>query len=229
MHRILFGAYRDWTIDVRRYVEAHPRVSSLDWVTDNAHLAEMVARNRKEYDFTLLCGWSGQPYKSVIDSIPVFSEHPSPVDLQQVDKYSLGTPLQHMISDGYLTAKHRLVKLGYPEQVHRQFSHEVDMSLNGGMDDVLDQMRTTSKALFDRFLNDYPNVTWTQWPAWPTNQMHVPRVPGDSKLSRDQLANLTVRQLYDFCRMLENPYPRAYIEDADGMLTFEKVSYKAKR
>jgi hypothetical protein len=37
------------------------------------------------------------------------------------------------------------------------------------------------------------------------------------------------KYLYDKMRMLEAPYPNAFIEDDDGILYIERVRYKSKR
>lgn len=228
-HKIIFGAYRDWALRVLPRVQNHTRVSEVRHVSSNEELARVVAAEGQNFDFVLLCGWSGQPHASVIDSIPVFSEHPITGNPSLTDVYSLGTPLQAQIQDGIKTVKHRLVKVSFPELELRQYCHEVDMSLAGGMDDILDQMRATAISLYDQFLNDYPAVQWTQWPAVPQEQMRTPRVPSDSRLSKEELSTMSTSKLYDFCRMLEGPYPRAHIEDDDGILTIEKVSYKSKK
>lgn len=225
-HRIIFGAYRDWALDVLEFVEAHPTVESVYHVRDNDELdiAARAAVRAGEDVFVMLCGWSGQP--TCTDVVPVFSEHP--VSEANSDRYSLGTPLQNQILDGVTRVKHRLVKVSDPELIERSYCDEVDMSLCGNMDNILDQMRATAINLFDRFLNTYPNVHWKQWPAIDPLKMVKPRTPGMSILNRNQLSAMSTKQLYDFCRMLEEPYPRAQVEDAEGILTFEKVMFKAK-
>jgi len=223
-HRILFAAYRDWALDVVPHVRKHPMVGDLKHITTTQEMVDEVAKHRELYDFVLMCGWSGQPPKSVIDSIPVFSEHPATSDL-----YSLGTPIQNQIQDGVKYTKHRLVKVGFPELVDRSYCHEVDISLAGGMDDITEQMKSTCRMLYDMFLDDYPNISWKQWDAISERAMRTPRVPADSRITSERFAKMTSTEMYDFCRMLEGPYPRAFFEDEFGTVFFEKVSYKAKK
>jgi len=222
-HRILFAAYRDWACEVLPYVKKHPRVSSVTHIISHEEMVIHAVNHKHEYDFILMCGWSGQPAQVVIDELPVFSEHPATSDM-----YSLGTPLQNQIMSGVKYTKHRLVKTVFPELALRQYSHEVDIDISGPMDDILLQMKSTSIMLYNMFLDHYPNVTWKTWLAVPQEDMFVPRVPVDSRLVPDDFEGRTTKQLYDFCRMLEGPYPRAYLEDEHGVLTFEKVSFKAK-
>ncbi|GIR96779.1 hypothetical protein CM15mP99_4140 [bacterium] len=50
------------------------------------------------------------------------------------------------------------------------------------------------------------------------------RTPHDSKLSKKDLISLSARELYNFIRCLEDPYPNAYIEDETGRMLLKKVT-----
>ena len=105
-----------------------------------------------------------------------------------------------------------------------KYSHEVDLDLTGNMDDILEQMTVTSKALFNMYLNDYPMIQWKEWPA--EEIVKPKRKPEDSKLTKEQLVNMTTEEMYNFFRCLEEPYPNGFIEDEKGKLYIKKVSYK---
>ena len=51
------------------------------------------------------------------------------------------------------------------------------------------------------------------------------RTPRDSKLSKKDLISLSARELYNFIRCLEDPYPNAYIEDETGRMPLKKVTF----
>lgn len=171
----------------------------------------------------LFCGWSSPPSEKLVQlGTPMFSEHPA-----SSDRYSPGTPLQNQILDGLKRTKHRLVKVGYPELAPRQWSHEVDMSLSGSMDDILFQMEATSKTLFNWFLDDYENAVWHSWNELPENMQVPRRVPLQSMLTKQDLT-LPASVLYDKIRCLQDPYPNAYIEDETGTLYFKKRGIQGK-
>ena len=223
--KILFCAYRDWAKRVLPTIEKHPNVTSVRHVTSNEELyAIMQSLVGKNYEAVLFCGWSSPPNKWSVDAIPMFTEHPATSDL-----FSEGTPLQNQVLNGIRYSKHRLVKVGYPELSLRQFSHEVDIDLSGNMDDITNQMESTSKMLFNQFLDVYPNVDWKEWPVEPETSWYKKRVPDDSKVTKEMLAKLSTEELYDLFRVLESPYPNAYLEDDKGRLYFNKVSFKRKR
>jgi len=94
------------------------------------------------------------------------------------------------------------------------------------MSDILEQMTVTSKVLFSRYLDDYPNIEWKEWPA--ENIIRKKRKLEDSILLKSDLANMDTEELYNFFRCLESPYPNGRIEDDKGVLYIERVRFKKK-
>lgn len=221
--KIIFCSYREWAIRVRPTIERHPNVTSVKHVSTNEELYREL-RVGHDYDLVLFCGWSSPPDEWAVKQIPMFTEHPATSDM-----FSEGTPLQNQVLNGIKYSKHRLVKVGYPELSLRVFSHEVDIDLSGNMDDITAQMESTSKMLFNQFLDQYPRLVWFEWEAIPESQWYKKRVPEDSKVTKDMLMNMTTEQLYDLFRVLESPYPNAYLEDEHGKLFFNRVSFKRKQ
>lgn len=219
---ILFCAYREWAKCVLATVIKHPSVGHVKHIQNNVELYDTLNSNH-DFDLVLFCGWSSAPDEWAVNSIPMFTEHPATSDL-----FSEGTPIQNQILQGIKYSKHRLVKVGYPELSYRQYSHEVDIDLSGNMCDIVDQMRSTSIMLFNQFLDEYPDVTWHEWPAIPQNEQYEKRKPIDGQLTKEKLLSMTTKQMYDFFRMLEDPYPNACLEDEYGKLYFNKVSFKRK-
>ena len=92
------------------------------------------------------------------------------------------------------------------------------------MSDVLYQMTSTSIVLFNRYLDDMPNITWQEWPE--ENIVRPKRNPIDSRLKKEDLLNMNTEELYNFFRCLEDPYPNGYIEDEKGKLYIKYVEFK---
>jgi hypothetical protein len=216
---ILFLAYRDWAIEVYPSVVNHPRTERVVLAKSTKEM--LLELEKDTYDLILMCGWSEEPVKDVVERIPTFTAH-----CAADDKYSPGTPFQNQINDGVRFTKHRLVRVGYPELSLRQYSHEVDLDISGSTADIFLQLKATCIMLFNMFLYDYPNVDWRMWPV--AQEQRKKRTPADSKLERGEFSRLDTRQLYDFIRGLEAPYPNAYLEDEVGKLFFSKVSFKKK-
>ncbi len=217
--RILFLAYRQWALEVLPSVKKHPRVERVTLCKSTQEMLEELKGN--SYDMILFCGWSEEPVREVVERIPTFTAH-----CAADDKYSPGTPLQNQINDGIRFTKHRLVRVGYPELSLRQYSHEVDLDISGSTEDIFLQLKATCIMLFNMFLYAYPKVEWREWPESKGHRQK--RTPRDSMLRPDDFSTMNTRQLYDFMRGLEAPYPNAYLEDDIGRLYFEKVHFREK-
>lgn len=222
--KIIFLAYRDWSLAVFPAVEKHPKVSMIKLCESHEDLLKL---NLNNFDLIISCGWSeelGQEITSKIDAIGVHCA--------ELDRYSYGTPIQLQIIDGITRSKHRIFNFTFNENSTRahthntQFSHEVDLDLSGNMDDILEQMTVTSKVLFTRYLDDYPNINWQDWQQ--EDIIREKRTPKDSCLDKKIFSSMTTKELYDFFRCLEDPYPNGYIEDEYGKLYIKKVNFKAK-
>ena len=94
------------------------------------------------------------------------------------------------------------------------------------MVDILEQMTVTSKVLFRRYLDDYPNIEWKKWPA--EEIVRKKREPNDSYIKKEDISGMNTQELYNFFRCLESPYPNGAIEDEYGTLFIERVRFLKK-
>lgn len=221
---VIFLAYRQWSLDVYPTIVKHPKVN--ECVLCKTH-EELMALDLSHYDLLLTCGWSQELGEEVVSKIEAIGVH-----CAELDRYSYGTPIQLQIIDGVTRSKHRIFSFTYDKDSarahthNRLYSHEVDLDYSGNMEDILEQLTVTSKVLFNRYLDDYPNIEWKQWPA--EDIVRPARKPQDSLLSKEDVMKMDTEQLYNFFRCLEDPYPNGAIEDEKGILYIQKVMYKKK-
>lgn len=222
--KVIFLAYREWSLKVFPSLEKHPKVEEIVLCKTHQDLAKISLEN---FDLIVSCGWSEELGDEIISKIDAIGVH-----CAELDRYSYGTPIQLQIMDSVNRTKHRIFSFTYDKDSprahthNRKYAHEVDLDLSGNMDDILEQMTVTSKVLFVRYLDDYPNITWNQWPAETT--IRAKRKLGDSALTKDNLIKMNTEELYNFFRSLEAPYPNGYIEDEKGRLYINRVSFKKK-
>lgn len=222
--KVIFLAYREWAQKVYPTIANHPRVSEVAYCTESSQLEQL---NVEDYDLLISVGWSDELGKELTEKIECIGVH-----CAELDRYSYGSPLQLQIIDGIRFSKHRVFSFTWDEESprahthNRLYSHEVDLDLTGGMEEVLEQMTATSKVLFNMYLYDYPNITWKEWPE--EELVRPKRNPEDSRLSKQDVQSMTTKELYDFFRCLEAPYPNGYIEDEHGKLFIRKVDFKSK-
>ena len=222
--KVIFLAYREWSLDVYNAIERHPNVQfSLLCKTQ----VELEKLDLNDFDLIISCGWSEELGNETLSKIKAIGVH-----CAELDRYSYGSPIQLQIIDGVTRTKHRVFSFTYDEDSPRAhthnclYSHEVDLDLSGNMADILEQMTVTSKVLFRRYLDDYPNIIWQKWPS--EEIIRKKREPKDSVLSKEDLNNLNTEELYNFFRCLEYPYPNGCIEDEKGKLYIQKVIYKKR-
>lgn len=221
---VIFLAYRQWSLDVYPTIVKHPKVN--ECVLCKTH-EELMKLDLNHYDLLLTCGWSTELGEEVVSKIEAIGVH-----CAELDRYSYGTPIQLQIIDGVTRSKHRIFSFTYDKDStrahthNRLYSHEVDLDYSGNMEDILEQLTVTSKVLFNRYLDDYPNIEWKQWPA--EEIVRPARKPQDSILSKEDFMKMDTEQLYNFFRCLEDPYPNGAIEDEKGILYIQKVMYKKK-
>jgi methionyl-tRNA formyltransferase len=222
--KIIFLAYRDWSLKVYPTIRKHPKVSEIVLCKTQDELLNIKL---DDYDLIISCGWSEELGKEVTRKIQAIGVH-----CAELDRYSYGTPIQLQIIDGITRSKHRVFNFTFDENSTRahthntSFSHEVDLDLSGNMDDILEQMTVTSKVLFNRYLDDYPNIKWNEWEV--EDIVREKRKPEDSALTKEQFFKMNTEQLYNFFRSLEDPYPNGYIEDEKGKLFISRVQFKQK-
>jgi methionyl-tRNA formyltransferase len=222
--KVIFLAYREWSLDVYKAIERHPNVQfSLLCKTQ----VELEKLDLNDFDLIISCGWSEELGNETLSKIKAIGVH-----CAELDRYSYGSPLQLQIIDGVTRTKHRVFSFTYDEDSPRAhthnclYSHEVDLDLSGNMKDILEQMTVTSKVLFRRYLDDYPNIEWKKWPA--EEIVRKKREPKDSVLSKEEVSKMNTEELYNFFRCLEAPYPNGCIEDEKGQLIIKNVDFKRK-
>lgn len=220
--KVIFLAYRQWAIDVYETIKKHPKIYDITLCKNANEMDELKVEN---YDLLISVGWSDELGYDIVNKLKCIGVH-----CAELDRYSYGTPIQLQIIDGITRTKHRIFNFTYDEKSKRAhthdrlYSHEVDLDLTGNMTDILEQMTATSKVLFNRYLDDYPNIEWKVWPE--EKSVRAKRKPADSKLSIEQLSLMNTKELYDFFRALEEPYPNGYIEDEIGKLYIKNVGFK---
>ena len=222
--KIIFLAYREWSLRVFPSIKKHPKVSKIVLCKTNE---ELLNTDIDDYDLIVSCGWSEELGPNITNRIQAIGVH-----CADLDRYSYGSPLQLQIIDGITHTKHRIFSFTFEEEStrahthNRLYSHEVSLDLSGNMEDILEQMTATSKNLFNRYLDDYPNISWNEWPE--EDIIREKRNPEDSRLTKEQLLMMNSEQMYNFFRCLEFPYPNGYIEDERGKLFIKSVEYKKK-
>jgi len=222
--KTLFLAYRSWSLEVYDHIKNNCNLTQQMILCKS--LEELECFKLEDFDLLITCGWSDE-LEEITKRILTIGVH-----CAELDRYSYGTPIQLQILDGISFTKHRIFKFTSSQnssRAHthtREYSHEVDLDLSGGIDQIFRQLTATSVHLFNLFLNDFPYVVWKKWPveSIKTNA----RTPEDSVFSMKTISKKSTKEIYDIARCLESPYPNMCIEDDFGYLYIEKVRFVKK-
>jgi len=220
--KILICAYRDWAKDVFFGLCLAGHVGEHDLVLTTTP-TEMEALSREqEWDAIVMIGWSWKIPADIVNSRLVVAMHPS-----DLPNYAGGSPIQNQILDGVKKTNATLFKANEKFDEGEIVDKE-PISLEGHLDEVLQSISEASKALVFRFILNFPNNTYTKQEG---EGIKVKRLkPEESKLPFPEPGSgcLTVKELWDFIRCREDPYPNVYFEDATGRLTIKRVEFEPK-
>jgi methionyl-tRNA formyltransferase len=213
---ILFAGYREWSLHV------HADLAK-DWpmelVNDPATFEQAIGRQR--YDVIILAGWSWIIPKATVESHEIVGIHPS-----DLPNYAGGSPIQNQIIDGVQNSAVTLFRL-IPALDLGPILYKEPISLEGHLSQVLDEIARASVIVLRRYLENWPNVPLASQPyERPRSRRRL--TPTASRLTAEKIAALTCRQLWDFIRCREDPYPNAFFEDETGRVVIRSVEFVPK-
>ena len=203
--RIACVGYRAWALEI------YDRLAS---TTDHQFL---IFRSESQFcedcledfapDIVLLYGWSWKISESLVKSFDCIMLHPSPLP-----KYRGGSPIQNQIIRGEIVSAVTLFLMDEGLDTGPILAQK-SMSLEGGIDEIFSRMAQLGYELTIRLLNDGMK------PVAQNDQeatLYSRRTPAESEITRQEIASKTAKYLNDKIRMLQPPYPRAFISTVDG-------------
>jgi methionyl-tRNA formyltransferase len=220
--RIIFCAYREWAIKVFENLRLLSPENEFILVTTPECLAAEVKTSA--FDVIMCAGWSWIIEKTTVENHWVVGVHPS-----DLPNYAGGSPIQNQIVRGVEFTKNTLFRLS-PKLDQGPILGKVPLSLQGHMNEIFERLTSTSLVLFYDFIRDFPNVPNEQIfnKSTPTNTLKR-LLPNSSRLTPDSISQMTTRELYNFIRCREDPYPNAFIEDSHGKLLLKICEFEEKK
>ncbi|MFA4994047.1 MAG: formyltransferase family protein [Bdellovibrionales bacterium] len=221
--KILCCAYREWGLKVTQALTdlfpAHDFVLCKNLEELSAELA-----SHGTPDLILAIGWSWIFKADIITSTWVIGVHPS-----DLPDYGGGSPLQNQILDGVVETKNTLFRLA-PNIDDGPIIAKLPLNLDGHMADIFERLASTSITLFANFIRAFPDHVTTIQQKHKAGSKPLRRLkPESGRLMAENFNKMTSRQLYDFIRCREDPYPNVYFEDETGKLFFSRVEWEPKK
>ena len=96
--KVIFLAYREWSLDVYKAIERHPNVQFCVLCKTQVELEKL---DLNDFDLIISCGWSEELGNETLSKIKAIGVH-----CAELDRYSYGSPIQLQIIDGITRTKY---------------------------------------------------------------------------------------------------------------------------
>jgi len=206
----LFCAYRDWSLELyEKLLKKYPNIVLIKSPKKLTY-SKVKILNPKLIFFP---DWSWIVPKNIIDNFTCVCFHES-----NLPKFKGGSPIQNQIIRGIKKTKTTAFLMN--EKLDSgDILLQKDLSLNGTLDEIFSRM----------IKNDYDMITkiiqgkYRQRKQKGTSTYYKRRKPSESELKH---LNYSKKHLYDFIRMLSDPYPNAFVKIGNKKIVFKSVKFK---
>jgi len=199
--------YRDWAIDIyeKIYEVYKGEHNFLIWREKEAF--NEAALKEFKPDLILWYGWSWIVEDTFVNDYESVMLHPTPLP-----KYRGGSPIQNQIINGEKIGAVSLFKMD--EGLDKgDIYQQLPLSLTGSLDDIFRRISDLGFAATCNIIEG--NYTLT--PQDHSKSTYFKRrTPKDSEITIEELQTKSSEYLYNKIRMLNDPYPNAYIKTKEG-------------
>ena len=207
--KILCVSYREWALEIYKKLKKIKEHDILI-IRSKSKYSKKIAIDYNP-DMILFYGWSWKVEDSIINSFPCVMLHPSPLP-----KYRGGSPIQNQIINGEKISAVTLFLMDSgidSGPILKQQNYSLEGNLKDIFERIIDIGFKLTKELFHQGFQ-------------PIDQEHQKatfykrRTPDQSEITLTELKTKSAEYLYNKIRMLQDPYPNAFIVTSDG----EKLS-----
>lgn len=203
---VLCVGYRDWALSI--YHQIAQRLNNINFtIIDNKEQYDSISIEQHNPDYILFYGWSWIIDDSIIKRYRCIMLHPS-----KLPKYRGGSPIQNQIIAGESESAVTLFLMSEKMDAGGIYFQQ-DISLDGHIQDIFNRIIKTGIIGTIQLLTE-------QLMPKPQDETKATyckrRLAHQSEITMDELQNQSTQYLYNKIRMLEDPYPNAFIKTKDG-------------
>lgn len=203
--KILCVTHRQWALNIYKHIASNSDHQILIISSKDAYDQSIVAEFNPDY--ILYYGWSWLVSKEIIGNFKCVMLHPSPLP-----KYRGGSPIQNQIIQN---EKISMVTLFFMTEAldAGDIILQREISLDGHLSEILARITDVGIKLTEQFLRgDFQPQKQDETQATYCKR----RRPSESEITIEELQTRDSTYLFNKIRMLEDPYPNAYIKTIDG-------------
>ena len=206
----LFCGYRKWSLEL--YEKLSKTNYDFKLISSPKKLTYNIVK-RLNPDLLFFPDWSWKVPNEIINNYQCICFHES-----DLPKFRGGSPLQNQIIRGIKKTKTTAFLMN--EKIDGgDILLKKNLSLNGSLDEIFSRMIENDYQLIKKIINN--NYSLKKQTGAPT--FFKRRKPHESELKS---VNITLTKLYDFIRMLDDPYPNAFIKIGKRKLFLKNPTLK---
>ncbi len=212
--KILAIAYRDWAIEIyKNILKKKKKIKILK--KKNISFKEIKNYNP---DLILFYGWSKKVSNLITQRYKCIMLHPS-----KLPNFAGGSPIQNQIIRNVKKSAVTLFVMN--EKIdHGNILIQKELSLLGNLDEIFKRIIKIGTSLTLNILNKKYVEKKTK-----ITKIYKRRKPEESEITLREIKLKNANYLYNKIRMLQNPYPNAFIKTIDGKkLYIHKASLSKK-
>lgn len=198
--------YRNWSLSIyKKLLDALPQHKFLVQDSKENYSEDEIYKFKPDY--VLFYGWSDLVKPELLRSFDCLMLHPS-----ALPRYRGGSPIQNQIING-VTKSAVTIFLMDDGIDSGPISRQQELSLDGKLSEIFNRIEAIGVEL---------TIDILTYGLKPVEQDHSlasyckRRTPEMSEITLAELSESSAEYLYNKIRMLQNPYPNAYLKTSDG-------------
>ena len=197
--KILAIGYRNWALKIYQNLSKKENI-----IISNK---EISFKKIKMYNpnFILYYGWSKKVSKKIVNNYKCIMLHPS-----KLPAFAGGSPIQNQIIRNIKISAVTLFRMS--EEIDRgNIIFQKKLLLTGELNEIFERIINIGTLLsLKMFKQKYKDK------KIKVKKIYSRRKPKDSEITLKDLRSKSANYLYNKIRMLQSPYPNAYIKTIDG-------------
>ena len=210
--RVIGIGYREWAISI--YKNLSKKKINIKIIKKKNISLKDIKKHKPQ--IILFYGWSKKVTKEIVENYKCIMLHPSKLPL-----FAGGSPLQNQI---IRNVKQSAVTLFIMNEKIDQGNiiAQKKIMLTGELDNIFNRIINAGTQLSLKVIKKKYKEKKVK-----INKIYKRRKPSQSEITLDEIKTKKANYLYNKIRMLQDPYPNAFIKTIDGKkLTIQKASIK---
>ena len=210
MKKILCVGYRKWALNIYNKVAKNFTDGDITIIASHVEYSDSFV-NEYNPDFILFYGWSWMVSEDIISDYKCIMLHPA-----KLPKYRGGSPIQNQIIRGEVNSAVTLFMMN-EKMDSGPIIFQEPMILSGSINDIFNRIEELGYQGTMQFLSN-PTKGVKQIEEDAT--FFPRRTEEQGEITSKELYEKSSEYIYNKIRMLQDPYPNAYLKASDGKKIF---------